>query len=180
MAQSSGIGLLKPVQHIHRIYTQLGHGIAAFKHKHGRQTCAGDVFADPQAIVASRQDIGPVIKVGLRAVAVVVVNVQYGVIQKAVAAEEVSPGVLAGRAPSATCCAAAMAQFAPARAASQAPEVSGVPASNENKPMRAEKLAGSTSVRKLRTGHSEGKASLAALAGSSATHSSQAWARKSK
>lgn len=43
----SGTSLLKPVQHIDRVHAQFGHGVAAFKHKHGGQACTGDVFADP-------------------------------------------------------------------------------------------------------------------------------------
>ena len=85
-------------------------------------------------VEAGKQHIGPVIKEGLRAVAVVVVNVQHrhalqgavaqvlrgqrGIVQKSVAAEEIRPGVVAGRAgqrnaaraPSATCCAAVKAK----------------------------------------------------------------------
>ncbi len=58
--------------------------------------------------------------------------------------------------------------------------MSGVPASNENSPMRAGKLFGNTSVRMPRVGQYEGRASRDALDGSSATHSSQAWAMKSR
>ncbi len=60
------------------------------------------------------------------------------------------------------------------------PAVSGVPASKPNRPRRAGKLAGSTSVRMPRVGQYEGSASRPALAGSSATHSSQAPAMKSR
>ncbi len=79
-----------------------------------------------------------------------------------------------------TRCAAVHAQAAPCRAASQLPAVSGVPASNENRPRRAGKLWGSTSVRMPRVGQYEGSASREALAASSATHSSQACAMKSR
>jgi hypothetical protein len=72
-----------------------------------------------------------------------------------------------------------VAQAAPPSAAAQVPAVSGEPASNENSPTRAAKFAGSTSCRKPRTGHTEGSTSTSAFAGSSATHSVQAEARKS-
>jgi len=75
--------------------------------------------------------------------------------------------------------AASMAQAAPAVAASQVPAVSGQPLSNENRPTRAAKLVGSISWRKPRTGQTEGRMSVSAFAGSSATQSCQALARKS-
>jgi hypothetical protein len=70
------------------------------------------------------------------------------------------------------------AASAPALAAAQVPAASGLPLSIEYRPRRAVKLAGSTSLRSVRTGQTEGKGCTSALAGSSASHWSHAVRRK--
>jgi hypothetical protein len=153
------------------------------------------------AMDAGEEDIGAVIEDGLGAVAVVVVDVQDGdarqalvaqrlrrqrrVVQEAVTAEEVGPGMVAGRAAErkggrgTTGHRVGSIQRTERALAGGLPGASGQRRAGveENRPRRAAKLAGNTSLRKPWLGHTEGKASRAALAGSSATHSSQACSR---
>ena len=86
----------------------------------------------------------------------------------------------AARSPASKACAALAAASAPALAAAQVPAASGLPLSIEYKPRQATKLAGSTSLRKLRTGHTLGKGCTLALAASSASHWSHAVRKKSR
>lgn len=72
------------------------------------------------------------------------------------------------------------AASAPALAAAQVPAAMGVPLPIEYRPRRATKLSGSTSLRSVRTGHTEGKGCTAALPGSSASHCCQAVCRKAR
>jgi len=76
--------------------------------------------------------------------------------------------------------AALAAASAPALAATQVPALSGLPLSIEYSPSRAVKLSGSTSLRRLRTGHTDGKGWRSALPGSSASHCVQADCRKAR
>ncbi|MNT22189.1 hypothetical protein D3C72_1575650 [compost metagenome] len=86
----------------------------------------------------------------------------------------------AARAPWATRAAALAAASAPAFTASQVPSAMGVPLSMEYSPSFATKLSGSTSLRRLRTGHTEGKGWTEALAASSASHCDQALCKKAR
>ena len=81
------------------------------------------------------------------------------------------------RSPCPSARAALAAASAAALAATQVPATMGLPLSIEYRPRRAMKLAGSTSLRSVRTGHTDGNGCTPALAASSASHSPQALRR---
>ena len=81
------------------------------------------------------------------------------------------------RSPACTQAAALAAASAPALAACQVPATSGEPLSIEYRPSRAVKLAGSRSLRSVRTGQTDGNGWRSALAGSSASQSAHAPSR---
>jgi hypothetical protein len=72
------------------------------------------------------------------------------------------------------------AASAPAFAAAQVPAQRGDPLSIEYRPRRAVKFVGSTSLRKVRTGQTEGNGWRSALPGSSASQSAQAPSRNAR
>ena len=80
----------------------------------------------------------------------------------------------------ATRVAALAAASAPALAAAQVPDAMGVPLSMEYRPRRATKFSGSRSLRKVRTGQTDGNGCTPALAGSRASQCCQAVCKKAK